>query len=199
MSAPTGGNDPAPTTGVPGQAGMARGVQVPRAYGLAESEGRRRACAQIGARPRHRLIDLGGGQPGRGALKPRRCAAGGDFLGGHQVGAEQQVAQRTEPFLVVGHRQIHRSGDQFALMAPRVDVATGRRRHRHGVDPTFPGVMKDRFVDFPLQRAEIGHAAHVVDTIHSRAVPIMPSRVTSAARVSSPRSSVSTGRCGKTR
>src|SRR4051794_28261240 len=68
--------------------------------------------------------------------------------------------------------------------------------------------MECRLLTFVLDRAHVVHSAHIVDAVHRRspagvrstlAVPIMESRVTSAASASSVRCSLPAGRSGSTR
>ena len=81
---------------------------------------------------------------------------------------------------------VHSGGGRFVVRGGELAVLEG------DWDPS-------RLVILEFDRAHVDHAAHVVDAVHSDAVPIIPSRVTRAARASSDRPSVPGGRCGSTR
>ena len=80
-------------------------------------------------------------------------------------------------------------------------------RERERERAALPLGVEDGLVGLGLDRPEAVHAAHVVDAVHdatasgraARPVPIIESRVTSAARSSSLQPSVPSGRIGTTR
>src|SRR5436190_1469443 len=90
---------------------------------------------------------------------------------------------------------------------PGAGVAHGALHRQHAA---FPLGVKRRLVRFDLDLAEAVHAAHVVNAVHYRAplwvwpglsgrpVPIMESRVTRSASLSSLQPSVPAGRIGST-
>src|SRR5262249_35058184 len=92
-------------------------------------------------------------------------------------------------------------GRQAFDLAAKVIVAEGHgKRHclGQGEQTSLPISMEHRLIRLPRDRAEAVHAAHVVDAVHTRAVPIMPSRVTRPASASSLRPSAPFGRWGRT-
>src|ERR1051326_5381852 len=91
-----------------------------------------------------------------------------------------------------------------------VDMPFTPSAHRaiERVTPAFPWFVEDRFVLLGANRSHALHAPHVVNAIHdflpgfgspAFAVPIIESRVTSAASSSSFRLCVPAGRSGTTR
>ncbi len=83
-----------------------------------------------------------------------------------------------------------------------IDIAEATQLAPKCEQPPFPDLVENGFVWLRRDRPETVHATHVVDAVHGAitfAVPIMESRVTSAASCSSPRCSVRAGRSGTTR
>ena len=86
---------------------------------------------------------------------------------------------------------------------PRAGVTHGALHREHA---PFPSLMERRLVGLDFDFAEAVHPAHVVDAVgHARSadlgkpVPIIESRVTSAASSSALKPAVPDGRIGSTR
>src|SRR6185369_8697458 len=106
--------------------------------------------------------------------------------------------------LVITHRQVFACGAVLARKASHIDIPAARPRHgeRQREGALFPFGMEDRFVRLRLNRTEAVHAAEVLSAVHgcfASPVPIMESRVTNAASLSSLQPSVPLGRIGMTR
>src|SRR5689334_8719077 len=111
--------------------------------------------------------------------------------------------------LVVARRQILRPRHLLARIAGHIQVPLAEVASRQGERerPRFPFGVENRLILLDLHRAEPVHPTHVMHAIHGRspagggtfATPIIASRVTIAASLSSFHSSVPAGRSGITR
>src|SRR5579872_1514327 len=100
--------------------------------------------------------------------------------------------------------QIAVGPERFDVEAAHVDIAAEARKLRAKAEnAALPPRVKDGLVFLRFDRAEAMHAAHVVHAVHfdalTIAVPIIESRVTSAASCFSFMRSVPAGRSGITR
>src|SRR5580698_6182795 len=131
-----------------------------------------------------------------------------EFVGTDQALLDQQVFKPHRPFLVVRAVEIDVRRQALDAVTGLIDGPDARvtegaiERHR----ATFPWGVEHRLVLLRLNLTEAVHAAHVVNAVHHAAscaccgkpVPIMQSRVTSAASLSSLQPSVPAGRIGNT-
>src|SRR5262245_12213864 len=134
-------------------------------------------------------------------------AACGDLVGADIATLDEVVLHAELPFLVIGARQIDVRRQRFAREPAHVDVPGAGRAHGavHRHDAGFPRGVKHRLGRFRLDLAEAVPAAHVADAVHhaspgvfGKPVPIIESRVTSVASLSSLQPSVPAGRIGNT-
>src|SRR5260221_239563 len=140
---------------------------------------------------------------GRGAATlelGRRDVAGGDYGRQHP----------REPSLVVRHPQVLGGRQHLDAMAKRIEVpqaAAGPKYARERIHPSLPALVERALAGLVPDRPHALHAAHVMNAVHAglsaelrvtRAVPIIESRVTSAANASSLRRSLPAGRSGST-
>ena len=94
---------------------------------------------------------------------------------------------------------------ELELVTPVVNVEIAEclaQLHTQPEEAAFPAFVENGFVGFGLHRAEAVHAAHVMHAVHfavAFAVPIIASRVMSAASSASLIFSVPAGRSGMTR
>src|SRR5580698_8249287 len=131
-----------------------------------------------------------------------------EFVGADQAFLDQEIFKPHRPFFVVRAVEIDVRRQAFDAVAGLIDSPDPRvtkgaiKRHR----AAFPWGMEHWLVLLRLNLAEAVHAAHVVNAVHHAAscaffgkpVPIMQSRVTSAASLSSLQPSVPAGRIGST-
>src|SRR5262252_5925159 len=118
--------------------------------------------------------------------------------------------QPGEPLLVIRHPEVLDGRQYLEAMAKRIEVpqaAPGSQYARERVHPSLPALVECGLVGLVSNRPHALHAAHVMDAVHAgfsvapsltRAVPIIESRVTSAANASSLRRSLPAGRSGST-
>ena len=199
-----------PAPHIAGQPGVSRGIDEPgpdRLSGREPSRTGRRAIARKAAREQgpDRLACQNAREPfGRRKGDPtRKLVRGGKPM------PQNLPAQRLEPDRVIARCEILAGRQGFAGEAAGVEAPGARVPHgeRQREDAAFPGRMEDRLVRLrpdgaePMQAAEVMTAVQA-ETPWSRArgspVPIMASRVTSAASSASSRPSVPSGRIGRT-
>src|SRR5579872_4394403 len=150
----------------------------------------------------------------RGLHRSLECLAGPQRMAGRnlisvcQTLLDQKILQPQLPFPVVRAPEIYRRRqalDAGPRLVDRPDAGITQRAVDR-VGASLPGSVKHRLVRLRLDFAEAVHAAHVVNAVHQAAsfgffaspVPIMLSRVTSAASFSSLQLSVPAGRIGST-
>jgi len=128
-----------------------------------------------------------------------------DFLARDEPCLNRDVDQSREPSLVVAHPQILARRENFGLIAVsgRCVQCPPNREH-----PALPVSVEHGLVFLVMGRAHVLHTAHIMNTIHvedssagfvTLAVPIIESRLTHAASVSSLNPALSGGRSGSTR
>ena len=138
--------------------------------------------------------------------------AGGKLVVADEAELHAQILEAELPFLVVAAAEIDMRRQRLAGEPADVDVPQAEIAHGavHGENAAFPRRVEHRLVRLGLDLAEAVHAAHVVDAVHgaaplgasgvrARPVPIMASRVTRVASLSSLQPSVPAGRIGTTR
>jgi hypothetical protein len=135
--------------------------------------------------------------------------AGRDLVRIDEAALDQHSLEAEKPALVIGAGEIDLRREQLACVTRRIDVPETGRAHGpvHRQHAAFPAFVKHRLVRLGIDFAEAVHATHVVDAIHQatslgvlgRPVPIMQSRVTSEASLSSLQPSAPAGRIGTTR
>ena len=130
-----------------------------------------------------------------------------EFRSADQAGLERKLGQGGQPFFVVARAQVFGGRHALDPVSERIRGPARPGAHRPGQrgHTGFPTRMKYRLVGLVQDRAETVHAAHVVYAVHDRtstgracATPIIASRLTSAASLSSSMFSVPSGRFGST-
>src|SRR5436190_14102251 len=116
-----------------------------------------------------------------------------------------------EPSLVVRHPEVLDGRQNLDAMAKRIEVpqtAACSQHARERIHASFPELVERRLVGLGPNRPHAMHAAHVMNAVHAGAcvtssvivaVPIIESRVTSAANAASVKRSPPAGRSGNTR
>ena len=209
MRAVHGGDGAALAARITRQPGVVRHRAAAQTHGVAQRKGGRRPGPGGGrAAGQHRghVLSVQRAwqlEPGTGV-----GGTGLELAGLQQTTFEQQLLQRVDPDLVVAQLRI--VGQRLARGPAHVDIpgtggAHGQRQrqrarfpagveeftHGLGHDAAVPGLTAEIGV------AQVGHGAAPGE--RARPVPIIESRVTSAASCSSFRCPLPTGRCGMTR
>src|SRR3984957_4952025 len=190
------------------EAGVGLGVNVFGAHAVAGLEAGRGFGRAAERAARQRVGHVGGGELALERLARAQSMAGFDLIGAGQAELDDEVFQPHRPFPVIGAGQINVRRQALDAEAGLVDgpdagVAHGAVERERAA---FPRRVKYRLVRLGLDFAKAVHAAHVVDAVHyetsfgffGRPVPIMQSRVTRLASLSSLQPSVPEGRIGST-
>src|SRR5450759_1642507 len=131
-----------------------------------------------------------------------------DLVVTDQLAFFQHGLERGKPDLVVAHREIFGRLPILAREARHVDVPAAGHAHgeREREGAAFPFGVEYGLAQFRLDRPEAVHAAEILPAVHfgssgrfGKPVPIMESRVTNSASLSSLQPSVPSGRIGMTR
>src|ERR1051325_10000302 len=133
---------------------------------------------------------------------------GGELIRSGKAKIGELLFHAQFPFFVIGAAEINRRRQLLAGKARLIDHPNARVAQCaiKCLGAGLPVGVKNRLILLGLDFAEAVHAAHVVDAIHHTAslgcrgnpVPIMLSRVTRLASLSSLQPSVPLGRIGKT-
>ncbi len=135
--------------------------------------------------------------------------AGSKLVVADEAELHAQIFEAELPFPVIAAGEIDVRRQRFAGEPADIDVPQAEVPHGaiHGEDAAFPRRVEHRLVRLGLDLAEALHAAHVVHAVHgaalsgarARPVPIMASRLTRVASLSSLQPSQPAGRIGTTR
>jgi len=205
------------------EARVAHWVDVAGAYSLAGMKLRLHQYAATGDRSTAEHPWHLGGRQGRSSLRTATHGLAAFHLSASdQAALYQALGECSEPFFVVAHAQIVGGRDEFDLVtesvqAPLSPGSGGEIQREHS---PFPRRVEHGLVSLVLDGAQAMHPAHVMHAVHAvalvdgiatvaipgtlatpgtLAIPIMESRVTSAANSVSSMLSLPAGRSGSTR
>jgi hypothetical protein len=129
------------------------------------------------------------------------CSPREVFLTDHAE-VDDHLGERDRPRFVIGARRIGVDGGDEALpkLVP-VEPAQLYDGERHAEDPPLPRRVEDELTVLARECSRTRHLLHLGshERTHSRATPIIPSRVTVAASSASVAPPVPAGRSGTTR
>src|ERR1700683_980598 len=201
-------DNPDPIARVARQARVALRMDVLGAHAVARLETGLRVRGSREGPARQRVRDFGGRERARDLFPRAQGVSGFDLVGIGEAHFDDEFFQPYRPLLVVGRRQVEPRRQALNAVACLIDGPDAGVAHgaieREGA--SLPLRVEDWLVRLGLDFAEAVHATYVVDAVHhaaslgsfGRPVPIMQSRVTSDASLSSLQPSVPAGRMGST-